>query len=81
MTHSDLLSRITARPDVFGGKPIIRDMRISVELILSLLAQGVDEAELLEDYPRLEPEDIRACVAYAHAVVSGDSLSAVSVAG
>ena len=81
MTHSDLLSRITARPDVFGGKPIIRDMRISVELILSLLAQGVGEAELLEDYPRLEPEDIRACVAYAHAVVSGDSLSAVSVAG
>ena len=81
MTHSDLLSRITARPDVFGGKPIIRDMRISVELILSLLAQGVDEAELLEDYPRLEPEDIRACVAYAHAVVSGDSLFAVSVAG
>ena len=81
MTHSDLLSRITARPDVFGGKPIIRDMRISVELILSLLAQGVEEAELLEDYPRLEPEDIRACVAYAHAVVSGDSLSAVSVAG
>ena len=81
MTHSDLLSRITARPDVFGGKPIIRDMRISVELILILLAQGVDEAELLEDYPRLEPEDIRACVAYAHAVMSGDSLSAVSVAG
>ena len=79
MTHSDLLSRITARPDVFGGKPIIRDMRISVELILSLLAQGVAEDELLEDYPRLEPEDIRACVAYAHAVVAGDSLSAVSV--
>ena len=81
MPHSDLLSRITARPDVFGGKPIIRDMRISVELILSLLAQGVAEDELLEDYPRLEPEDIRACVAYAHAVVAGDSLSAVSVAG
>ena len=37
----ELLKRITARPDVFGGKPIVRDMRISVELILSLLAQGV----------------------------------------
>jgi uncharacterized protein (DUF433 family) len=36
-----LLKRITVRPEVFGGKPIIRDMRISVELILSLLAQGV----------------------------------------
>ena len=40
MTHAKLLGRITARPDVFGGKPIVRDMRISVELILSLLAQG-----------------------------------------
>ena len=41
MKHSKLLSRITARPDVFGGKPIVRDMRISVELVLSLLSQGV----------------------------------------
>ena len=81
MTHSKLLARITARADVFGGKPIVRDMRISVELILSLLAQGVPQEELLEDYPRLEPEDIRACVAYAHAVIAGDSLVAVSVAG
>ena len=80
MNHTSLLSRITARPDVFGGKPIVRDMRISVELILSLLAQGVTQEELLEDYPRLEPDDIRACVAYAHAVIAGDSLSAVSVA-
>ena len=79
MTHTKLLARITARPDVFGGKPIVRDMRISVELILSLLAQGVPQEELLQDYPRLEPEDIRACVAYAHAVVAGDSLAAVSV--
>ena len=42
MAHAKLLARITARPDVFGGKPIVRDMRISVELILSLLAQGHD---------------------------------------
>ena len=39
--NKELLKRITARPDVFGGKPIIRDMRISVELVLSLLSQGV----------------------------------------
>ena len=39
-TNHELLARITARPDVFGGKPIIRDMRISVELVLSLLTQG-----------------------------------------
>lgn len=79
MKHFELLSRITVRPDVFRGKPIIRDMRISVELILSLLSQGVTPEELLDDYPRLEPEDIRACTAYAHAVIAGDTLSAVSV--
>ena len=75
----DLLKRITARQDVFGGKPIIRDMRVSVELILSLLTQGVEPKEILEDYPDLELDDIRACTAYAHAVIAGDSLAAVSV--
>ena len=80
MKHAELLSRITARPDVFGGKPIVRDMRISVELVLSLLSQGVAPEAILEDYPELELEDIRACTAYAHAVIASDSLSAVSVA-
>ena len=80
-TNHELLSRITARPDVFGGKPIIRDMRISVELILSLLSQGATQEELLDDYPGLEPEDIRACIAYAHTVISGDTLAPVSVGG
>ena len=80
MTSKDeLLSRITARPDVFGGKPIVRDMRISVELVLSLLSQGATQEELREDYPGLEPEDIRACIAYAHMVIAGDSLARVSV--
>ena len=79
LMDQELLSRITARPDVFGGKPIIRDMRISVELILSLLSQGVTPEDLLDDYPDLELEDIRACIAYARAVIAGDSLAAVSV--
>ena len=77
--NPELLKRITARPDVFGGKPIIRDMRISVELILSLMSQGETAEKLLDDYPELEPDDIRACIAYAHAVIAGDSLSAISV--
>ena len=59
----DLLGRITTRPEVFGGKPAVRDMRISVELVLSLLSQGATQAELLDDYPGLEPEDIRLCIA------------------
>ena len=80
MTNTELLARITARLDVFGGKPIIRDMRISVELILGLLAQGVSPGDILEDYPDLEADDIRACTAYAHAVIARETLSAVSVA-
>ena len=43
-TDQDLLPRITANPKIFGGKPIIRDMRISVELILSLLAQAYEKS-------------------------------------
>ena len=78
--HQELLNRITARPDVFGGKPIVRDMRISVETVLSLLSQGVSSEVIMDDYPRLEPDDIRACIAYAHAVIAGDSLAAVSIA-
>lgn len=79
MTKEGLLERITSRPEVFGGKPIIRDMRISVELILSLLAQGETVEALLGDYPDLEPEDIQACLAYAHAVIANDSLDRVRV--
>ncbi len=79
-TNPELLKRITVRPDVFGGKPIIRDMRISVELILSLITQGVTMEAILEDYPELELDDIRACTAYAHAVIAKDSLAAVSIA-
>ena len=76
-----LLQRITADPEIFGGKPIIRGMRISVELILSLLAQGESVDSILSDYPDLEAEDIQACLAYAHAVIAQDSLDAVRVAG
>ena len=80
-TNDELLKRITARPDVFGGKPIVRDMRVSVELVLSLLSQGVTPEAIVDDYPGLEMDDIRACTAYAHAVIAGDSLAAVSVRG
>lgn len=80
MTDPELLKRITADPEIFGGKPIIRGMRISVELILSLLAQGETKEEILADYPDLEPDDIRACLAYARAVIAHDSLDAVRVA-
>ena len=78
-TERELLRHITANPAIFGGKPIIRNLRISVELILSLLAQGESVEAILADYPDLTPEDIRACLAYAHAVIAQDSLDAVAV--
>lgn len=77
MEQRDLLERITANPEIFGGKPIIRGMRLSVELILSLLAQGTSAEELLVDYPDLERDDIRACLAYARAAIANDTLQAV----
>ena len=77
--ESVLLNRITANPEIFGGKPIIRGMRISVEIVLSLLAQGETVEAILADYPDLEPDDIRACLAYAHAVIAHDSLDAVTI--
>ncbi len=79
MTQAKLLERITVDLGILGGKPIIRGMRLSVELILSLLAQGETSEDLCADYPDLEPEDIQACLAYAHAVVADDSLDTVRV--
>jgi len=60
-----LLQRIRINPKVMVGKPVIRGTRIPVELIVRMLAQGITEAEILRDYPRLEPDDIRAALAYA----------------
>jgi uncharacterized protein (DUF433 family) len=79
MNEHEILKRITANPAIFGGKPIIRGMRISVEQILSLMAQGESTESILADFPDLQPEDIRACLAYARAVVAHDRLDAVQV--
>ena len=79
MSAKQLLMRITTNPEIFSGKPIIRGMRISVEMIVSLLAQGATVNELLDDYPDLEVDDIQACLAYAHAVIAHDSLDNVRV--
>ena len=79
MIDRSLLQRITSKPEIFGGKPIVRGLRISVELVLSLLAQGVSKDEILGDYPALCAEDIQACLAYAHAVIARDSLDDIKV--
>ena len=72
MDRAELLNRITVNPEVLVGKPTIRGMRISVEQILDVLATGVPEKELLEDYPALEPDDIRAVLLYARDEVESE---------
>ncbi len=57
--------RITIEPGKRSGKACIRGMRITVTDVLEYLASGMTEAELLRDFPELEPEDIRACLAFA----------------
>ena len=59
------LDRITADPGVMGGKACIRGMRIPVSLIVNLVANGMTAPEIIDDYPDLEPEDIRQALQYA----------------
>ena len=61
----DHLDRITLEPKKRGGKPCIRGLRITVYDVLEYLASGMTEAEILEDFPDLEREDIRAALAFA----------------
>ncbi|MDJ1176044.1 DUF433 domain-containing protein [Roseofilum capinflatum] len=58
------LTRITINPEVMGGKPCIRGMRVTVGMILGLMATGASHDEILQAYPYLEPEDLRESLAY-----------------
>jgi len=69
-----IAERIEVDPNVLGGKPTIRGLRISVEQILKALAAGVPQEELLKEYPELEPEDIRATLAYAAELVAEEKV-------
>jgi len=60
--------RITVDPDVMGGKPCIRGLRFPVSRLLGILAAGGEEKDILAEHPYLEPEDIRAALAYAAAL-------------
>ncbi|MFN8625572.1 MAG: DUF433 domain-containing protein [Candidatus Binatia bacterium] len=62
---ADFLDRITINPGQCGGRPCIRGMRIRVIDVLQLLAAGQTQAEILADFPYLEPDDIAACLMYA----------------
>jgi uncharacterized protein (DUF433 family) len=74
LIEQDLLARITINPHIFGGKPIIRGRRLAVEHILGMLAAGDTPELILEGYSWLEPEDIQACLVYAHRLISHERI-------
>ncbi len=72
MTRTELLDRISADPKICFGKPCIKGHRIWVSLVLDLLASGWSFQEVKENYPGVDDDDIRACIAYG-AEMSRDS--------
>jgi len=70
MMDTTLLNRITTNPAVLAGKPVIRGMRISVEQIIKMLARGISHVQIIEEYPLLEEDDIRACLLFAAKIIS-----------
>lgn len=69
-----LLDRIVLNPKVMTGKPVIRGTRIPVETLVRMLSQGISEAEILREYPRLQADDVRAALAYAAHVLGGEQI-------
>lgn len=80
MSNIDLLSRITIDSAVCHGKPCVRGMRWTVEMVLDLLLAEMTVAEIIEDHPELEKEDIWACLAYAKLLASGQTISFLKAA-
>jgi uncharacterized protein (DUF433 family) len=64
-SHMPTLDRISRNPEVMGGKPCVRGMRVTVGTIVGLVASGRSNAEIIAAYPYLEAEDIRQALAYA----------------
>lgn len=79
MDEKKILQRITVNPHIFGGKPIIRGRRLAVEHVLAMLAAGDSADTLLEGYPRLELEDIQACLLYARKVIGHERVELLQV--
>ncbi len=69
-----IIDRIEINPKVMMGKPIIRGTRVTVELILRKLSEGATEADLIDAYPRLTREDIRAAIRYAADILAHEEI-------
>ncbi len=70
----DWKERIVVDPEVLAGKPVVKGTRLAVEFIVDLLAQDWAEADILDNYPGLTHDDIRACLAYASEVLKAESV-------
>ncbi len=73
-----MAGRIEINPSVMQGKPVVRDTRIPVELVLRKLAEGATFDDLLDAYPRLTTHDIQACLEYAAATIAHEEILSVS---
>lgn len=73
---SGLLQRITIEEGKMGGRPCIRGLRIRVQDVLEMLASGMTAEEILQEFPHLQPDDIRASLAYAAAQAAGTAIIA-----
>lgn len=80
MNETNLLQRITLNPSVCFGKPTIRNLRYPVEILLELLSGEMTHEEILEDYPDLEKDDLRACILFASKMVKIKSIHKLQAA-
>ncbi len=80
MTDTELLGRITTNASIMGGKPTVRGLRITVEQIVRWFAAGTSEKELLEQFPFLEADDVRAALLYASRLTALTRMSGEAVA-
>lgn len=73
-----MFDRITFDPKVHGGRACVRGLRIPVSLLVSQVAHGASQEEILKDYPDLEPDDLRQAMEYAACLTKEESLLAAS---
>jgi uncharacterized protein (DUF433 family) len=74
----DWRERIEANPAVLVGKPVIKGTRLAVEFVLELLANGWTQQQVLENYPHVTQEDVRACLAYAKEILQEERVYPLS---
>lgn len=77
-TALDWKQRIAVDPDVLVGKPVVKGTRISVELVIDLLARGYSCEQIIEQYDHLAAEDIQACLAYASEILRSEKVYTVA---